>query len=484
MRTLLSAKDERWLLILDILSEQEWVSLSTLTSMLACSERTVRSDIKELNTIYNHIEIVSSSTWGYHLNQGASYSIDNLSADLIKDSDASQLMEALFFTPRTELMELTDNLYSSERKIRELIKEINSGFKAEDIVITYKSPEILGDEKKITSMLANRFFEFYLRQDHAFKPFYCVLDSLLDLIFEANPLFKKLFLSRRAELNLLFFIRIIREAEGYELPVPPKYLFPDEIINTDLAYPGLFQETFATLFQISPDQQLIEKLLYYNYEISYSTSYIQLAYFFEDSKYFYFLKSSIQNAVKQVADKLNLPPLSEVELTKIMLPSPFASDQRQFSFNNYEFLVEILKHEQHLYFSEHRNLSLQRLYNNHVLLELATILLTNWTGLPECLETINRTMKVGIGILTKEAYVDLFMSYCQTYLSDKIMIETVLDYGDIPNYDSLITNVTELLDIVDTTLINIASITTISMMEKIENMHKKFQLDLYLGYTK
>lgn len=112
--------------ILNLLSEDTWLTGKELSKLLSVSDRTIRNDIKKINELENKDIIISSKKYGYRLNE------DFLNNSYIKNTNdlekrkSSILMYLLRSKDNASYSDLLENLYISDASLNSCITEINN----------------------------------------------------------------------------------------------------------------------------------------------------------------------------------------------------------------------------------------------------------------------------------------------------------------------------------------------------------------------
>ncbi|MBP1043712.1 helix-turn-helix domain-containing protein [Vagococcus sp. BWB3-3] len=161
MKKLLGKQGMRMLEMITYLHTNDWVTLEKISEATGYSERTLREDIKYLNTILKPIEIAASTKLGVKLIIPQGYSFKFIHSLLLSDSLHFSLLEVLFLHTYTDIAELADAMYSSPTVVSKAIRQINQVIKEQGFWITTNPLAIQGDEQWITAYFRSYFLAKY-----------------------------------------------------------------------------------------------------------------------------------------------------------------------------------------------------------------------------------------------------------------------------------------------------------------------------------
>lgn len=168
MEEVLNKQSLRQLALLELLWNKEWVTVSEIVKEIGGVEKTIRTDIKQLNEIIEPLTIETSFKHGVFLNKEMCISKTHLYALFLQKSVECQLLEMILFNPHITKREVCDQLYISETQLNRLQVKLNKGLEKYGIKIT-TDLTIVGDERNIRKLLSSLFYEKYLSPDHFFK---------------------------------------------------------------------------------------------------------------------------------------------------------------------------------------------------------------------------------------------------------------------------------------------------------------------------
>lgn len=161
MKRLLGKQGLRMLKMVSYLYRKEWVTLEKVSEAIGYSERTLREDIKYLNSIMAPIEIIASTKLGVKLRIPQGYSLKYIHSLLLSDSLQFNLLEAIFLHDYADVAELADALYSSPTVISKAINQINQIIKSHHLEITISPLAISGNEQWVTAYFRSYFLAKY-----------------------------------------------------------------------------------------------------------------------------------------------------------------------------------------------------------------------------------------------------------------------------------------------------------------------------------
>lgn len=327
MKNLLSKQGLRMLEMITYLYKNDWVTLEKISEAIGYSERTLREDIKYLNSVMAPIEIEASTKLGVKLVIPQGYSLKYIHSLLLSDSLNFNILETIFLNDYQDIGELADALYSSPTVVSKGINQINKVTKASHFWISTNPLDISGDEQWITAY----FRSYFLAKYDADLP---IGRELIEPVQVAiNQLYKEenaVILPMNRNLLVLYGVlrvfRMRKNVKNQYGKFETKEVYPQSVINynrtlSDLAgltesnnffrdiwRPG--QDEFMC-FRINEFQELanVNKKVHHSYEL-----YTALAEQIEDKLGFHFKYKEwfIFNLYNiTIGEKYNLPILTD-----------------------------------------------------------------------------------------------------------------------------------------------------------------------------
>lgn len=187
MINLLSARDKRYLDILESLFDSDSLTLDDLAEITRSSKRTVQNDIQSLNGCVAPLEITTSHKTGCTLIIPDNYSIDYIYQLILNQSIEYQLLEAVFFLKHDSMEACSEALFISTSSLKRLIKKINQRIIPIGFKVSTAPLDLVGDEELICQLLENYLGEKYQSNEYPFtKSQLEVVDQLIELIAPHN----------------------------------------------------------------------------------------------------------------------------------------------------------------------------------------------------------------------------------------------------------------------------------------------------------
>lgn len=161
MKQLLNKQNARQLALLELLWENEWLTVSEIVKEIGSVEKTIRTDIKQLNESIQPLKIETSFKYGVFLNKDLGISKSYLYSIFLQKNIEYQLLEIIFIHPEITKGELCDQLFISETQLNRLHTKINILMKKYEMKVT-NDLRIIGNEKNIRKFLSGLLYEKYL----------------------------------------------------------------------------------------------------------------------------------------------------------------------------------------------------------------------------------------------------------------------------------------------------------------------------------
>lgn len=161
MKQLLGKQGLRMLDMITYLYHREWVTLEQLSAVTKFTERTLREDIKYLNTLLTPITIETSKKSGIHLTVPTNYSLNFIYTTLLSNSVEFTVLEATFFQSYNTVAELAVTLDSDISIVTKAIKKINIAVAKYQFQISSAPVKLIGDEQSITVFIKSYLLKKY-----------------------------------------------------------------------------------------------------------------------------------------------------------------------------------------------------------------------------------------------------------------------------------------------------------------------------------
>lgn len=221
MERLLSNEMSRRVLLLNRLySQSDWLTSEKLASSLNCSSKTLFLDCQYLEERWGkYLTIEISKKSGIKMITAPHQSIHDIYAEIIKESPAFILLEAVFFHPNHESGYFEEKLFMSKSTLYRLTKKINVSLFDRSLKLAQKPFYLSGkNERQIRYFFAAYFLEVY---GIHFWPFSLDKERILIFVQKINQEFQ-LQLTDIQIIHIVFSVAvtIIRQQQGYYVQIP------------------------------------------------------------------------------------------------------------------------------------------------------------------------------------------------------------------------------------------------------------------------
>ena len=216
MEFLLSSSMHRRVTLLNLLnSSNGWMTSERLADLIGCSPKTVMLDCQYVEDRWlDYLTIETSRKSGIHLISSPHHSIHDIYAEIIQESNAFTLLEALFFNPKQTAEYWEQELFLSHSSLYRLSNVITTSLKKRNIEMSRSPYYIYGaEERQVRYFFTSYFLEVYGIHEWPF-PF----DKERIMILAQN-------INHSSELNLndiqlahltySIAVTIIREHQGF-----------------------------------------------------------------------------------------------------------------------------------------------------------------------------------------------------------------------------------------------------------------------------
>lgn len=137
MEFLLSSSMHRRVALLNLLnSSNGWVTSERLADLIGCSQKTVMLDCQYLEDRWlDYLTIETSRKSGIHLILSPHHSIHDIYVEIIQESNAFTLLEALFFNPKQPAEYWEHELFLSHSSLYRLSNVITTSLKKRNLIM-------------------------------------------------------------------------------------------------------------------------------------------------------------------------------------------------------------------------------------------------------------------------------------------------------------------------------------------------------------
>lgn len=259
-RILAPARQRQLWFIETLIAKDDWITLSSISETIGCSERVLKNDIADLNVLFAPFVIDTSRKNGIRIEYPINYSIDYIYTVFLQESIEFKLLEMLFSARDVSEADIYEALYISDSSLKRMINRINLTLEEHSIYITTKPYNLEGNELSIRNFITHYYGEKYPRGNlpytteqlefitTLFKRFAAKIDITLNYP-DVNQL-------RAATLA-----NIIRMQQDYQLPgitATPSF----EWVITELLEKPEIVHRFLQLFEIVLTPDSVREILF------------------------------------------------------------------------------------------------------------------------------------------------------------------------------------------------------------------------------
>lgn len=301
MRSLLSKRDQRHLDFLELLMENNPVSLNKASELTGYPSRTLATDMLHINAYLSPIKI-ETSVLGLSLSIPARSSVREVYSLVLKQSREYQFLMYLLYNEGKSQEDIVEDLFISISTFRRMVKTMNDQLQSRNIQINSAPFRVEGDEAQISQLYIALFSELYCDGTSFMTP--SQQEILLTLCQKISELGKlELNYPDMMRLHLwiyVFLMRIQRKhhistAVGKTYALDPNHLF-------DEAYLLRFKE----VFKVALDQSLLYELFHLFLRPEFATTQEEINPLRHLSPYHRKLDNSIQTLLNEIAQELNI----------------------------------------------------------------------------------------------------------------------------------------------------------------------------------
>lgn len=462
MKEVLNKQSLRQLSLLELLCNKEWVTVSEIVKEIGGVEKTIRTDIKQLNEIIEPLTIETSFKHGVFLNKEMCISKTHLYALFLQKSVECQLLEMIFFNPRSTKGELCDRLYISETQLNRLQVKLNKVLEKHDIKITNELT-IVGEEGSIRKLFSSLFYEKYLSPEHFFKEKECqLIDQVIRRFYKANTAIiaannQYHFLLNKMRMKIL--VAIYRCKSEYFL-MQKQHFFDYTMITEDKE----LKKRWQVVFGIS----LTEKVLHNIFEHYYAPFKVTETCLELGTSQFV-LKNRLEKLIATICQQLEIECRNQDALIHAILWSSFRTVGPSYILHNTkeEFVLELLRDKQAIakelqkYFDEiYSDLSLSVENKKNILYQSIYTLVTQWQEFRlEVRKTITKIKAVLLLDASEEHMImlkeEIEYHFRNMYKVDILLPEDQIAFSRWNCYDCILTNLLNVDELGEVSVIGI-----------------------------
>lgn len=218
MEDILSKAMHRRIDLLNLLRvSNQWFHLDDVADKIACSPKTVITDCEYIEGRWPDIvAFETSQKFGVRLVEAHNRSIYDVYVDILRESDAFRLLEAVFFEPGKDGEYWTKKFFLSNSSLYRISKKVDQALQGRSIKLDHVTYEIQGeDERQVRYFFSSYFYEVYGIHGWPFKIEKEQVRSLVDKIDRGLGLgFNDI---QFMELAFSIAVTVTREVQGYNI---------------------------------------------------------------------------------------------------------------------------------------------------------------------------------------------------------------------------------------------------------------------------
>ena len=356
MINLLSNRDKRRLAFAELLSNTDgWLTLTEISQTLNCSTRVLKDDMTHFRKNSTDFSIQSSNQ-GIRLLYGPKKGLKSLYQQVLSESTAYQLLEAIFLYEGKTVTELAEHLYLSSSTVYRLVEQINKQTATYGFEIQKNICSITGDEESIRYYFYRYFYEKY---SFIYWPFENIDESYFNK-FIAHHLNLTQMKDDYAYFNkfkIITAVNLVRsknehyiDTENIELTY--QKIAPDIDIKSEL-----FQE-FESTFDMTYDNHLITQLFTHYVGDNFSFNYDHLMKKAAENETIANEVAKLTEILDRLSDEIDIPiPNKERVISAIrnIIHLDYLEPQSNYILYNHDkyFVDHVKKEFPHFYVSIH-----------------------------------------------------------------------------------------------------------------------------------
>lgn len=453
MRDLLSARDLRYLCILENLFFNKNMTLQQLAENTDSSATSIQNDISNINNFIQPLTITTSLRHGCSLFSPDNYSVDYIYECILKNSLEFSFIELVFFENHSSLNHYADELFISLSTLKRTINKINDVLSHSDIYIQTSPVALVGDEKKLCSFMVQYFIEAYASQPLPFSKI--EIETINELIV---PIVKKnnFNLTRpdfiRLQIITLVSIFRIKNKHHDEKTISfPKSI--DVSILTNVVVAVNFERIFSIRF--SPD--VLNRIFFPFINGAFAINYQHLELLTQSSPSLLAVLSQINIFLTTISKNLKITLDNRKDLSlalfnvyNMIIGKSYILNNRKKRFT-YNFIQHNPHVRKHIYKSIQEASQIKRKFLLYELEELTYIFITHWEGFADKIAHLQPKYLVGLLFNTDDEHIELIRSTLSSKFKDELtfIIMTEISIEDAlkssVQYDFVITNISNLI---------------------------------------
>lgn len=451
MKQILSSKNRRQLEFLELLFENDWITLTKASELLKVPTKTLKVDIHDLEILFDQMTIESSKKHGVSLTIDPSFCRATIYQTFLKNSLEFQIIENVFIQSVANINELAETLYISVSTTKRMILRINKILQLEGFSIHFKKLKLVGDPLSICNFMQRYYTEKYAVAETLMSPMQItVLDkallSTLEEHFPKTISYKNYSFLNRLRIAAYTIIQFLKTDTGELLTAIPTEKEFSIIDNQQIC------SEFYRQFKLKLTPFAISNMLYsfFNSNYAYSTD-VLLARVKGDSssqrKY-----KKITSLIHDLEKRISYPctNFDDVLLQLYNLDNQLYGRTFILHDTNKEFYLSLLN----VYGSfvsdmihALQGIFYQTPHKEYIVYEAFFVLFTKWENFLEGLECSVPSMKAGLLLDTGKEFIDILARKIEYYFNNRFIC-TPINISSLEkletisqDFDCIITNI-------------------------------------------
>lgn len=451
MKQILSSRSQRQLELLELLFENDSITLTKTSEFLGVPTKTLKVDIHELEITFNQMVIETSKKNGVSLTIDPSFCKATIYQTFLKNSLEFQIIEKIFTQSATNIYELADELYVSVSTIKRTFSRINKVLQLDGFSINLKKMKLIGDPLSICNFIQRYYTEKYAAAEALMSPTQIeLLDTILlktlEEHFPKTISYQNYSFLNRLRISSYAIIQFLRTGAGELL-----HTVPDEKTFSIVQNKQISSEFYRQfLLELTPLTLVNMLYPFFNSNYTYSTEEL-LAKVEQDlptrRKY-----KKIASLIQNLEKRINCPCTNAEDLMLQLCNLDNKHYGRTFIFHdtNKEFYLSLLN----IYgpfvsdmIDELRGIFYQTPHKEYIVYEAFFILFTKWENFLEGLESSVPSMKAGLLLDTGKEFTEILAKKMEYYFNKRFVCTPInlscLDELEkiAQSFDCIITNI-------------------------------------------
>ncbi|MBP2098965.1 helix-turn-helix domain-containing protein [Enterococcus rivorum] len=451
MKQILSSKNRRQLEFIELLFENDWITLTKASELLGVPTKTLKVDIHDLETLFDQVTIETSKKHGVSLMIEPSFCKASIYQSFLKNSLEFQLIENIFVQNTLSINELADDLYISVSTTKRMISRINKVLQLEGFSIHPKEMKLMGDPLSICNFMKRYYTEKYataetLMSANQIELLDTVLLSTLEEHFPNAIAYQNYSFLNRLRISAYTIIQFLKTDAGDLLNVaPPEKEFS---IVTNKQVTSEFYRQF--LLQLTPFT--LSNILYSFFNSNYVYSIEELLTKVKTDSPTQRKYNKITSLIQDLEKKIDCPctNFDDLLLQLYNLDNQLCGRTFILYNTNKEFYISLLN----VYGSFVSDMihSLQGIFyqtphKEYIVYEAFFVLFTKWENFLESLECSVPSIKAGLLLDTGKEFTEILAKKMEYYFNNRFVCTPInlscLDELEkiASSFDCIITNI-------------------------------------------